>query len=218
MRAAIANANLAGLGNHLVFDRRDVAHLAPREARSGLVLVNPPYGVRIGELQELEALYALLGSKLHAVLPRLGGRHDHQRSRRSAARFGLRAYRSHTFFNGAIECRLLRFHLDETALEPDRDVGAGGAHRGGPRRAPAPRCSATGCARTRAALATWARRNDVACYRVYDADMPEYAFAIDVYGNETSAGSACRNTRRRRRLPRTRCAHDATKHWPRSRT
>ena len=33
-------------------------------------------------------------------------------------------------------------------------------------------------------LATWARREDVACYRVYDADMPEYAFAIDLYGND----------------------------------
>jgi 23S rRNA (guanine2445-N2)-methyltransferase / 23S rRNA (guanine2069-N7)-methyltransferase len=33
-------------------------------------------------------------------------------------------------------------------------------------------------------LGEWARREDVACYRVYDADMPEYAFAIDVYGND----------------------------------
>ena len=30
-----------------------------------------------------------------------------------------------------------------------------------------------------------ARRNDVACFRVYDADMPEYAFAIDLYGNDS---------------------------------
>jgi 23S rRNA (guanine2445-N2)-methyltransferase / 23S rRNA (guanine2069-N7)-methyltransferase len=33
-------------------------------------------------------------------------------------------------------------------------------------------------------LEKWARRNEIACYRVYDADMPEYAFAIDVYGND----------------------------------
>jgi 23S rRNA (guanine2445-N2)-methyltransferase / 23S rRNA (guanine2069-N7)-methyltransferase len=30
-------------------------------------------------------------------------------------------------------------------------------------------------------LQTWASRSDVSCYRVYDADMPEYAFAIDIY-------------------------------------
>jgi 23S rRNA (guanine2445-N2)-methyltransferase / 23S rRNA (guanine2069-N7)-methyltransferase len=35
-----------------------------------------------------------------------------------------------------------------------------------------------------AKFAAWAKREDVACYRVYDADMPEYAFAIDLYGND----------------------------------
>jgi 23S rRNA (guanine2445-N2)-methyltransferase / 23S rRNA (guanine2069-N7)-methyltransferase len=29
----------------------------------------------------------------------------------------------------------------------------------------------------------WARRESVDCFRVYDADMPEYAFAIDLYGD-----------------------------------
>ena len=33
-------------------------------------------------------------------------------------------------------------------------------------------------------LDTWARREDVSSFRVYDADMPEYAFAIDLYGND----------------------------------
>lgn len=30
-------------------------------------------------------------------------------------------------------------------------------------------------------LASWCRRNDVTCYRVYDADLPEYAAAVDLY-------------------------------------
>jgi len=30
-------------------------------------------------------------------------------------------------------------------------------------------------------LGKWARRSDVTCYRVYDADLPEYAVAIDLY-------------------------------------
>jgi 23S rRNA (guanine2445-N2)-methyltransferase / 23S rRNA (guanine2069-N7)-methyltransferase len=30
-------------------------------------------------------------------------------------------------------------------------------------------------------LGAWARRAEVACYRVYDADMPEYSFSIDLY-------------------------------------
>ena len=30
-------------------------------------------------------------------------------------------------------------------------------------------------------LGAWARKEDIGCYRVYDADMPEYAFSIDLY-------------------------------------
>jgi 23S rRNA (guanine2445-N2)-methyltransferase / 23S rRNA (guanine2069-N7)-methyltransferase len=32
-----------------------------------------------------------------------------------------------------------------------------------------------------ASLGAWARKEGILCYRVYDADMPEYAFSIDVY-------------------------------------
>src|SRR5258708_1775324 len=30
-------------------------------------------------------------------------------------------------------------------------------------------------------LRGWAEREGISCYRLYDADMPEYAFAIDTY-------------------------------------
>ena len=33
-------------------------------------------------------------------------------------------------------------------------------------------------------LAKWRQANEVECFRVYDADMPEYAVAIDVYGGD----------------------------------
>src|ERR1700691_4537758 len=33
-------------------------------------------------------------------------------------------------------------------------------------------------------LEPWAERERIDCFRVYDADMPEYAFAIDLYGRE----------------------------------
>ena len=40
-------------------------------------------------------------------------------------------------------------------------------------------------------FSSWARREQVSCYRVYDADMPEYAFAIDLYQSDP-AGTAGR--------------------------
>ena len=34
-------------------------------------------------------------------------------------------------------------------------------------------------------IGAWARREGIACYRLYDADMPEYAVAIDLYQGES---------------------------------
>jgi 23S rRNA (guanine2445-N2)-methyltransferase / 23S rRNA (guanine2069-N7)-methyltransferase len=95
---------------------------------------------------------------------------------------GLRAHRQHTFFNGAIECRLLRFRLDDSAVEPDRDA-VRAARVEAARSRPGSVMFGNRLRKNASRIASWARRNDVACYRVYDADMPEYAFAIDVYGN-----------------------------------
>ena len=49
IRAALANANRAGLAEVLLFERREVAGLSAAVAATGLVLVNPPYGARLGE-------------------------------------------------------------------------------------------------------------------------------------------------------------------------
>ena len=32
-------------------------------------------------------------------------------------------------------------------------------------------------------LSRWARKQSISCYRLYDADMPEYAIAVDLYGD-----------------------------------
>jgi 23S rRNA (guanine2445-N2)-methyltransferase / 23S rRNA (guanine2069-N7)-methyltransferase len=182
IRAAIANANRAGLGNHVLFDRRDVSNLPATKYATGLVVVNPPYGVRIGDPEKIEALYASLGDKLLRCFP--GWEAGVFTGDPPLGRaLGLRAYRSHTLFNGAIECRLLRFHLDESAREPDPgEVRA--ARLEAARSRPGSIMFANRLRKNVAKLASWAKREDVACYRVYDADMPEYSFAIDIYGND----------------------------------
>jgi len=182
IRAAIANANRAGLGNHLLFDRRDLSNLPATSHPAGLVVVNPPYGVRIGDPEQIEALYANLGDKLLRCFP--GWEAGVFTGDPPLGRaLGLRAYRTHTFFNGAIECRLLRFHLVESAKEPDpAEVRA--ARLDAARERPGASMFANRLRKNHSKLADWARRSDVACFRVYDADMPEYAFAIDVYGND----------------------------------
>lgn len=182
VRAAIANANSAGLGDHVAFERRDVSNLEKCALVPGLVMVNPPYGIRLGDEEKLAPLYETLGSRLIACFPDwdaavFTGNPPLGRALR------LRAYRTHTFFNGAIECRLLRFRLDEDAVEPD-PAEVRKARLAAARERPGAAMFANRLRKNHAHLAKWARREDVACYRVYDADMPEYAFAVDLYGND----------------------------------
>ncbi len=39
----------------------------------------------------------------------------------------------------------------------------------------------TVCKKNLKALGKWVKREGIDCYRVYDADMPEYSMAIDLY-------------------------------------
>lgn len=58
------NARRAGVQPALVLERIDLAQQQPPEGPPGLVVANPPYGKRVGERAELEALYQTLGRVL----------------------------------------------------------------------------------------------------------------------------------------------------------
>lgn len=58
------NARRAGVQEQLELERRDIAALAPPPVGPGLVVVNPPYGKRVGEREELLVLYRALGEAL----------------------------------------------------------------------------------------------------------------------------------------------------------
>jgi putative N6-adenine-specific DNA methylase len=59
--AASANAERAGLAGHIRFAVGKVSELARPEGAPGLVLVNPPYGERLGAKADLGSLYAAFG-------------------------------------------------------------------------------------------------------------------------------------------------------------
>ena len=181
--AARENARAAGLAEGVTFERRPVAGLSPPAGladRGGLVIVNPPYGARLGQPGGLEDLYATLGQRLRegfagwqaAVLTADEG---------LGRALGLAPRRSHPLWNGAIECRLLRFALGPRERKPVTGVET-----------PAPSPLSPGAEmfanrvrKNLTSLGRWARRGAVDCYRLYDADMPEYAVAVDLYrGNE----------------------------------
>lgn len=177
IRQARANAERAGISHLVELEAQPLTAAAPADGTPGLLCVNPPYGVRMEDHATALALHRQLGAVLRerfqgwsaAVLigsPELG------------MELGIRAHRTHTVWNGALECRLLRMKVaPESAREPGR-LSRSDAEL---RESPGARMFANRLAKNLKRLSTWAQRADVSCYRLYDADMPEYAFAIDVY-------------------------------------
>ncbi len=171
---ARACAKRAGFGGAITFQQRELTALtAPPGALPGLVVTNPPYGVRLGESEALAPLYATLGERLLAEFD--GWQAAILTSDDALARAtGLRSSAAHTLYNGAIETRLYRFEISR------------GQARAEVRRAPEARSAGAEMFANRLRknvrhLGKWARRERVTCYRVYDADLPEYAVAIDLY-------------------------------------
>jgi 23S rRNA (guanine2445-N2)-methyltransferase / 23S rRNA (guanine2069-N7)-methyltransferase len=185
VRMSLANGEQAGVADWLHVEKRSLGEIVHPPAAAaglgdtGLIVTNPPYGERIGAESGLPALYSELGSVLRdrfqgwqaAILtgnPPL------------ARNLGIYARRTHRFFNGTIECRLLRFELDQASEQrPAEVVRADWSSR------PGAQMFANRLRKNLQKLDPWAAREHIDCFRVYDADMPEYAFAIDLYGRGT---------------------------------
>jgi putative N6-adenine-specific DNA methylase len=64
IRMGRANADRAGVGDWCRFSEADIADVTPPDGPPGLVIVNPPYGSRIGERGAMVPLYRTLGRSL----------------------------------------------------------------------------------------------------------------------------------------------------------
>jgi 23S rRNA (guanine2445-N2)-methyltransferase / 23S rRNA (guanine2069-N7)-methyltransferase len=183
IRAAIENMQRAGLTGQVHFQKSDLTELHREHQVPGLVAVNPPYGERIGDEARLKELYSLLGKQLRENF--LGWKAAVFTGNPPMARaIDIHAKRSHTMFNGAIECRLLRFDIiaeqfDTPESRPSREDKLAEA-----RQRPGAEMFANRLRKNVKKTRDWARKENVECYRVYDADMPEYSFAIDYYDTE----------------------------------
>jgi 23S rRNA (guanine2445-N2)-methyltransferase / 23S rRNA (guanine2069-N7)-methyltransferase len=178
-RAARDNLERAGLGGKIQFECRELRDCRPAPgSEKGLLATNPPYGERLGDDSELPGLYALLGAVLRerfvgwkaAVFtgnPDLG------------KHMGLRARRHHSLYNGPIECRLLHFEVDEHSFVSDRPRRLPPEKRG-----PGAEMLANRLRKNQKAMVKWLRREQITCYRLYDADLPEYAVALDIYEDQ----------------------------------
>jgi putative N6-adenine-specific DNA methylase len=106
---ARANAAAAGVSAAVVIERADVlARAAP--ASSGVIVSNPPYGVRVADAERLADFYPRLGD---ALKRQFAGWTAYLLSgdTRLPKLIGLKASRRTPLYNGALECRLYEYRL-----------------------------------------------------------------------------------------------------------
>jgi putative N6-adenine-specific DNA methylase len=108
---ALARDNLAALGltDAVELKQMDVLDGGP-PAAEGIMVMNPPYGERIGDDAELAAFYPRLGD---ALKQRYTGWTTYilTADLRLAKLIGLKASRRTPIYNGALECRLFEYRL-----------------------------------------------------------------------------------------------------------
>ncbi|WP_061238115.1 bifunctional 23S rRNA (guanine(2069)-N(7))-methyltransferase RlmK/23S rRNA (guanine(2445)-N(2))-methyltransferase RlmL [Ectopseudomonas composti] len=181
------NVERAGLSDWVKIYQGELGSFEPRpdQNQKGLVISNPPYGERLGDEASLLYLYQNLGDRLRQAClgweaavftgaPELG------------KRMGLRSHKQYAFWNGALPCKLLliKVQTEQFVTGERRAKAADEPVAEAPQQA---RLSEGGqmfanrLQKNLKQLGKWARREGVECYRLYDADMPEYALAVDLY-------------------------------------
>lgn len=202
LKLARRAAEAAGVAEDIHFQQRDFTDVSSKRDY-GCLITNPPYGERIGEVEEIERLYASMPGVLrrmktwsHYILT---GRLDFE------TLVGQKATKRRKLFNGRIECTYFQYHGPRKPAEGNRQQAGSQAESADSasrppavRPLPAPKPQAFGGLRPEAErqarefaarltkrarhLRKWPTKRGITCYRLYDRDIPEVPFAIDRYG------------------------------------
>ena len=177
LEVARANAKRARVDQFIEFTHQQVSELELPPTQDGsLVICNPPWGKRLQAEEDLGQLYVDLGAAVQRLSPAslaiISANPD------MLHRLKLKRISRKQVKNGPIECLFAMFATVDN--QEAADV------------APAARVVVDEIAvplRNRLAknarhLQRWAARNGVSCYRIYDADLPEFSFALDRYQSE----------------------------------
>ncbi|ART07256.1 ribosomal RNA large subunit methyltransferase K/L [Klebsiella variicola] len=163
------NARRAGIGELIDFAVKDVAQLNNPLPKGpyGTVISNPPYGERLESEPALIALHSLLGRIMKS---QFGGWNlsVFSASPELLSCLQLRADKQFKAKNGPLDCIQKNYHLAESEGGKPAMLAEDFANR---------------LRKNLKKFEKWARQEGIECYRLYDADLPEYNVAIDRYGD-----------------------------------
>jgi len=173
LKTAQQNAKNAGVQRFIEFSCKNANDIKNAFGPKGTILFNPPYGERIGELPELVESFALLGQKFKSHFP-------HWRVAILTANVELLgmmkmvSFKRYKFKNGPLDCQFALYNLDDKQVSSS-NVNAEFEQKDSD--------FANRLLKNKKNLKGWLKQENIECYRLYDADIPEYNVAVDVYGD-----------------------------------
>ncbi len=115
------NAIAAGVADMIDFAVCDFAGTKVPEDAEGIMMINPEYGERLGELEELEETYGRIGDFMKQQCKGYHG-YVFTGNMDLAKKIGLKAKRRIEFYNATIDCRLLEYELYAGTRRTDKDT------------------------------------------------------------------------------------------------
>lgn len=173
LHTAKDNARSAKLQQFIEFTQKDSNKLNNVFGGPGTILFNPPYGERIGSLPELVENFSLFGKLLKSQFK------NWRVSILTAnlellSLLKLASFKRYKFKNGPLDCQLALYNIDADQAEKDALNGADFDQGTSD--------FANRLKKNVKNLKGWLKSQDIESYRLYDADIPEYNVAIDIYG------------------------------------
>lgn len=171
-----------GFESYITLSVSDFAHFHCQSTwrGPGLLISNPPYGERLGNISDLHYFYQQFGRKMKEEFS--GWDVAIFTGEQSLAKaIKMAPTQEYRFKNGDLNCRLYYFEIydsqekqskeDQREFLKDDRIDAS-SHIA---------MLINRLEKNRKKLSTWLKKQNIDCYRLYDADIPEYAAAIDYY-------------------------------------
>lgn len=182
LRYARANAERAGVADAIHFERRELGALRARDFGdknvAGSLVTNPPWGERLETEERAGWLHAAIGHKLAELAPNwgvtlLGARVN------VLDRCGMELESQQILLNGAEKNWIRSYRPQRRVLADPLQAGVANFELDASAQ---PLCNRL--QKNARQLKSWISQNGIQAYRLYDRDLPEFNFTIDIYGDK----------------------------------
>ncbi|MBK2043774.1 bifunctional 23S rRNA (guanine(2069)-N(7))-methyltransferase RlmK/23S rRNA (guanine(2445)-N(2))-methyltransferase RlmL, partial [Allofrancisella guangzhouensis] len=183
---ATKNISLAGLTNVIKIKQQDIRDFKNTFPDTGLIVTNPPYGER------------LFGDRIADLLDAFNGFDERLNSdfqdwkvailtnfSDSIKELQFRTIKRNKFYNGAIETILYQFEINEQSRfkhesQLEKNIRLAEVYSA---KSDEHIDFANKLQKNLKNLNPWLKQTDLECYRLYDADIPTFSVAVDIYGD-----------------------------------